>query len=172
MASEGILRAREDIAEGRWWKARDRLNGVVQALPADQEALGLLGEVYFRMGDYPAAGRCWSLTDRTDAEAVVALKAFDEYYENAGNAEKLRVIKARAPLSEYPSVAQERLSAWAKDAKTKDGQIWNPSAKDGSWIQDKTPLGIQLLLVGIAIGTVGVWMFGVVALVYLLTNGI
>ena len=52
-----LERARDDLAAGRPWKARDRLTGVLANTPADQEALELLGEIAFAAGDLPAAGR-------------------------------------------------------------------------------------------------------------------
>jgi len=36
-------------------RARDRLRGVLQNDPANQQALDLLGEVYRQMGDFPQA---------------------------------------------------------------------------------------------------------------------
>jgi hypothetical protein len=63
-----LERAREDIADGRLWKARDRLTGALRASPSHQELLDLLGEVHYRMGDLPEAGRYWLLTERTGPE--------------------------------------------------------------------------------------------------------
>lgn len=69
--SDGLERARADIDAGRLWKARDRLRGVVGARPADQDALGLLGEVHLRMGDDPEAGR-WLFVTELDDDAARA----------------------------------------------------------------------------------------------------
>ena len=46
-------RIREDIDNGRLWKARDRLQGHLATAPADQVVLDLLGSVWFVMGDLP-----------------------------------------------------------------------------------------------------------------------
>ena len=58
-------RVNADLAEGRLWKARDRLQGARRMDPTNQWILETLGEVYFRMGDLPEAGRAWFLTART-----------------------------------------------------------------------------------------------------------
>ncbi|TMD41813.1 MAG: hypothetical protein E6I88_06580 [Chloroflexi bacterium] len=52
-------RIQADLASGRLWKARDRLRGVLRSAPSNQWALEQLGDVYFRMGDLPEAGRVW-----------------------------------------------------------------------------------------------------------------
>lgn len=70
-------RIRAEIDSGTLWKARDRLQGLVRVRPGDQEVLSLLGEVHFRMGDLPSAGRCWFLTERTGPEVDQALAAME-----------------------------------------------------------------------------------------------
>jgi hypothetical protein len=89
-----IERAREGIASDRFWKARDRLQGALRADPANQEVLGLLGEVLFAMGDLPAAGRYWYLTERSGEDVNSAHAAL---IEKAGaNSDRLLVeIPAR-----------------------------------------------------------------------------
>ncbi|WP_331951098.1 DUF6584 family protein [Pengzhenrongella sp.] len=66
-----IERARADLASGQRWKARDRLAGALVA-QADDELLGLLGEVYFAMGDLPAAGAVWFGSTRQGPAAEAA----------------------------------------------------------------------------------------------------
>ncbi len=61
--SGAVERARADLAAGRAWKARDRLTGHL-ADSQDPEALELLGEVHYGMGDLPAAGAAWFGTGR------------------------------------------------------------------------------------------------------------
>ncbi len=72
-----LERARRDLAEGRAWKARDRLVGAL-AHRADDELLDLLGEVHAGMGDLPAAGAAWFATGRADEPAVAAGHAWRE----------------------------------------------------------------------------------------------
>ena len=76
----GMERVRTDIKEGRLWKARDRLHGLLQADPSNQEILGQLGEVCFRMGDLPQAGRYWYLTERSGEDVDLAALAFEERF--------------------------------------------------------------------------------------------
>jgi hypothetical protein len=76
-----IERARQDVAAGRLWKARDRLLGAAVAR-GDDEVLGLLGEVQFAMHDLPAAGAAWFATGRSDAGARRADEAWRERHGN------------------------------------------------------------------------------------------
>ena len=103
----GLNRAKEDIAQGRLWKARDRLTGLLSMYPAEQPVLHLLGEVHFMMGDLPAAGRYWVLTDRQGDDVDAALEALHERF---GEGVSLaQAIPIRAPLALYPPIVQERL---------------------------------------------------------------
>ena len=103
----GLNRAKEDIAQGRLWKARDRLTGLLSMYPAEQPVLHLLGEVLFRMGDLPAAGRYWVLTDRQGDDVDAALEALHERFGEGVSLAK--AIPIRAPLALYPPIVQERL---------------------------------------------------------------
>jgi hypothetical protein len=76
-----LERARQDVAAGRLWKARDRLLGAAVAR-GDDELLALLGEVQFAMHDLPAAGAAWFATGRSDAEARRAEEAWRERHGN------------------------------------------------------------------------------------------
>jgi hypothetical protein len=64
-----IALARADLDEGRAWKARDRLDGLLTTRQ-DDEVLDLMGEVRFAMGDLPAAGALWFVTGRDDETAA------------------------------------------------------------------------------------------------------
>lgn len=55
-------RVQDDLNAGRLWKARDRLLGARRIDPANQWVLNSLGEIYFKMGDLPAAGGVWFLS--------------------------------------------------------------------------------------------------------------
>jgi hypothetical protein len=70
-----IERAQADLAAGREWKARDRLVGAL-VVRADDELLGLLGDVYFAMGDLPGAGAVWFGSNRTGPEVDTAALAW------------------------------------------------------------------------------------------------
>lgn len=103
----GFNKAKQDVREGRLWKARDRLAGLLATFPADQKILNLLGEVHFQMADLPQAGRYWYLTDRQGPEVDAALQALAERYGSGRNL--ARAIPIRAPIDLYPSVVRERL---------------------------------------------------------------
>lgn len=103
----GLRRAKLDIDEGRLWKARDRLGGLLLQRPADQQVLSLLGEVFFRMGDYPAAGRFWFLTERKGSEVDIAMTSLRERYPNSQSLG--RAIPVRAPADAFPEGVRNRL---------------------------------------------------------------
>ena len=75
--SGAVERARADLAAGRAWKARDRLVGHL-ADRQDPEALELLGEVHYTMGDLPAAGAAWFGTGRRGKDVDEAIEAWRE----------------------------------------------------------------------------------------------
>ncbi|PRY52497.1 hypothetical protein BCF74_13326 [Knoellia remsis] len=77
--SDALSRARNDLAAGRAWKARDRLHGAL-AQRQDDELLDLLAEVHYGLGDLPAAGALWFVTGRTGTAADAAIAAWRERY--------------------------------------------------------------------------------------------
>jgi hypothetical protein len=79
--SGAVERARADLAVGRAWKARDRLTGHL-ADNLDPEALELLGEVHYDMGDMPAAGAAWFGTGRRGKDVDEAVEAWRERYND------------------------------------------------------------------------------------------
>ncbi len=156
-----IERAREDIASDRLWKARDRLQGALRADPSNQEVLGLLGEVLFAMGDLPAAGRYWYLTERSGEDVNSAHAAL---IEKAGaNSDRLLVeIPARPPLSAYPATVGTRLGDLV--ARSRESGHWDPKAarldpRPAADRLGRIVVGVMLLL------TVGVWLLGWVFIV-------
>ena len=75
-------RVRSDLAEGRLWKARDRVTGNFAGRPTDPVLLELAGQVFFQMGDLPRAGAYWFLTDKDGPEVEAALVALKERHGN------------------------------------------------------------------------------------------
>lgn len=71
-----IERARSDIEEGMLWRARNRLEGFVGSQGYHREVVELLGEVCYRMGDYPAAGRFWFFTQADSDAKHLAIETF------------------------------------------------------------------------------------------------
>lgn len=98
----------KEIEKGRLWKARDRLLGLFSTYPTSTDVLELLGEVFYKMGDMPQAGRYWYLTECSDEMAVVALRAF---VERCGNdpCVMLRQLPIRQHLDKYGPIVFKRL---------------------------------------------------------------
>ena len=118
-------RVREDVDAGRLWKARDRLQGCLLAEPANQDVLDMLGAVWFAMGDLPAAGRHWWLTERDDEKAATARAAFYERFGHRAH-EVLRALPRPAKPEHYPVSVRGRLEELVTAAKA-DGHGWHPS---------------------------------------------
>lgn len=76
------MRARADLAAGRVWKARNRLNGVL-ANRQDHEVLDLLATVHYEMHDLPAAGALWFVVGRDDDVAQRSISAWSEQHPKA-----------------------------------------------------------------------------------------
>ncbi|MET0999596.1 MAG: DUF6584 family protein [Marmoricola sp.] len=76
-----IARARADLAAGRAWQARDRLNGLL-AHRQDAEVLDLLATVHYEMHDLPAAGALWFVTGRDDEMAHASVAAWRDRHGN------------------------------------------------------------------------------------------
>jgi hypothetical protein len=121
------MRVKEELDNGRLWKARDRLLGKLADQPANQDLLGLLGDVYFAMGDLPQAGRYWWLTDRDDDRADAAAKAF---YERFGTRELdvLRALPRPTIADAYSASVRARYEALMTAARD-SGQYWKPPGK-------------------------------------------
>jgi hypothetical protein len=168
-------RAREDISAGRLWKARDRLAVAVRERPADQELLELLGEVYFRMGDLPAAGRFWLPTARTGPEIDAALAAFEERWGSSPG-EMLKLVPLCGDVDDYPESARPRLQALGERGG-RAGLEWQqrernrPNWGDVEELED-TGVGVGgwLALALLAVLGPGLWLLGIAAGVYLLVE--
>jgi hypothetical protein len=161
---KALERARADVEAGAPWKARDRLQGLVRLWPADQQVLGMLGEVLFTMGDLPAAGRCWYLTERTGADVDAATAAM-EHRHGRGALELTRVLSVVAPIHAYPPSVQVRLFALQDELKAR-GIKWSPPFSRPPRPRVPPPKLRRRDVVTITIGVVllalvvGVWMVG------------
>jgi hypothetical protein len=118
------MRVKDELDRGRLWKARDRLLGKLADEPANHDLLGLMGDVYFAMGDLPQAGRYWWLTDRDDERANAAAAAF---YERFGTHEidVLRALPRPTIADAYPPAVRARYEALV-DAVREGGLEWKP----------------------------------------------
>lgn len=71
-----VDRAQQDIQKEELWRARERLEGYVGSSGYNREVVELLGEVCYRMGDQPAAGRYWFFTLANTPEKQAAIETF------------------------------------------------------------------------------------------------
>ena len=165
-----VERARKDIEAGRLWKARDRLVVVVGEGSASQEVLETLGEVYFAMGDQPAAGRFWFLTERGRSDMEEAMASFEERWgSNLG--EKLKVVPFNGSAADYPPAARERLLSLEEQAR-RGGLEW-PRAKvveERESSDDPMGLVAWMMVVLLVVVGPGLWLLGIAAALYLLTG--
>jgi hypothetical protein len=164
-----------DLDAGRLWKARDRLSGAIGSRPHDAELLDVLGEVYFRMGDLPAAGKAWLLSGRAGRQTDQALAAYAERTPHA--IDRLRQLGARPPLERYPDAAQRHIEALRAQAR-REGHEWAPPGTPGepTWSREVTSEGnpwyIGLLIAVLVIVTVVPWLVGVSVAIWLLVRTI
>jgi hypothetical protein len=100
--------------------ARDRLESYVAVGSTDVEALDLLGEILFEMGDLPRAARYWMLTPRNDDQFDQAMAALRERYPRARV--RLDYLPLRGPIESYSEVARRRIEGLAAEAKREDGR--------------------------------------------------
>jgi hypothetical protein len=164
-----LERARAEIAAGRLWKARERLVGVIRFDRYDQKVLELLGDVHFSMGDLPAAGRLWFLTERSGNEVESAHAALQERYGN-DPALILESIPFGGDLERYPALVRSRLDELVMQAG-KRGQRLLKARRRGRDRHRGRDSGRTLGdAVGCLMGVVllGVWVLGFIELFLLL----
>lgn len=133
--SEALDRARADLAAGRVWRARDRLNGLLTHRQ-DDEVLELLAHVHVEMGDLPAAGALFYVLRRGEAGTATpderaAIEAWRQRFGNEdarwrsvpapvrlARADDLQELRA---LGRGPAGAQRDLPA--PDAPVRSGVV-------------------------------------------------
>lgn len=150
--------ARRDVANGRAWKAMDRLNGLL-TVRVDDEVLDAMARVAFDMGDHPCAGGLWWVLGRDDEDARVAIAAWRERHGNA--AAQFRSLP-RQVRDVYPSAAQSLRGA-AEGSKQPIAPAADERRGLSGFFEDlgfaATLLGfVALALVGL--GTVMRWIWG------------
>ena len=122
--SDRLARARREMEAGRLQKARRRLEKMLAEAPSDQDVLELLGEVNYALGDHPAAGLAWFLTERTGADVDMAIAAARAATGNSPFALAAR-LQLGGPVEEFPPLARERLKSLQRDV-WKSGRAWEP----------------------------------------------
>lgn len=143
-----LERARRDLAEGRPWEARRRLEGFVGSKGYDRDVLELLGDVCWRMHDVPAAGRFWFFCPTDSDVKRTAIEIFVR--EAKGRPESVVSRLPRklrdARLDRYPIEVQDRLRAlgvrWPADRKPATG---SPAQRRGSPARDYLAFGALTL---------------------------
>lgn len=139
--------------------------------PRSTDILEMLGEVCFRMGDWPEAGRYWFLTERTDKDAQLAFRAFRERYGKSSR-EMLRCLPIRMPLNMYGPIARDRAEAlieqcekpqpWHREVTDRQEQHYpsghRQAAPDSAVWRDRL---VQGALIGVLVGP---WMAGLFTL--------
>ena len=161
-------RARHDVESGRLWKARDRLNGYIGIGSSTKrerdDAIELLADVYFAMGDLPQAGKLWYLTDRDDEQARVAIEAWRARCGNQPG------VMARSLVSHVPStrLARDRYRELRQQAGSEGrrrDEEWNEVPRTiGDRIWTSVILGTVLVL------SVGVWIVGIISIIWFLAR--
>ena len=106
-----------------------RLESFVSQQASHQEALELLGEVLFQMGDLPRAGRYWFMTARDDERARLAFDALRSIYPQPELL--LAALRLREEPVGYPPTAVERFEALRAAAAAR-GFRWRPLPDRGS----------------------------------------
>jgi len=157
----GVTRALRDIESGRLWKARDRLHGVIASNKSDQEALDLLGQAYFDMGDLPQAGRYWYLTTRNDERSKLANQAFEERFGMSALS-RADSIRFRGPIRDYPEEVGSRLTDLEKQVKT---EVRRTSHRTTHARRPVEVVRDFLVVTLIVVLTVGVWLAGLIAII-------
>lgn len=139
-----LERSRADVERGEPWLARDRLLGALRTQPANQDVLTLLGEVYTELGDLPAAGACWFLTDRSeDGPAGEAMAALRNRYRNPialADSLPLKQDPAR-----YPPAARRRI-ADLKDQLAANGLEWDPPGRPRPGFPQRERFAVALIV--------------------------
>lgn len=163
-----LERARAEISSGRLWKARDRLTGALRGDPYDQAVLELLGEVYFEMGELPAAGSSWILTERSGEDYELAMSALLERHSSDPVA-LLRTIPVGCDLERYPLASRERIIPLLERARERGYELHKGHLVRASAASSlPTPWGKLKLRIGCSVAllfTVGIWLVGLVVLV-------
>lgn len=166
MAEAGaIRRARNDIAEGELWRARDRLISYVRQRPDDEVAVDLLGSVFHQMGDTPNAGRYWMLANRSDDAAERARGVFLAPFADQPDA-LIRALPRMAGPDAYPSVVRRRfvaagISDWPTVTRRRDSD----RTAGAHEFRRRDNVAAALVIGCLLVGTVGVWIVGVIYLV-------
>lgn len=129
MSKETVIeRVEQDIVQGEYGKARDRLNGLIHIYPNDVWLRGRLAEIWWKL-HYPAmAGRYWYLEENRTDEVREAVEAFEKSCQRSPS-EMWRLIKFRGDPDALPPFARQRILDLIAECKTRYGDY--PVLKEG-----------------------------------------
>ncbi|MDQ1681873.1 MAG: hypothetical protein QOH99_414 [Frankiaceae bacterium] len=169
---DALGKAREDLAAGRPWVARDRAAGLLAHRQGDPEVLEVLGDAWAALGDDVRAGRYWFLTGRDDPAAIQAVDAFVASHPDA--AEAARVVGV-LPGVGYAPAAVARISALRSRVEAAGGE-WTPGRKPARSPAPTPAAGRgkvrrRLMAAVVFFLTIGVWSIGVAAIIRWFTVG-
>jgi hypothetical protein len=108
-----VERALQDIDRNELWRARERLEGYIGSTGYDRDVVELLGDVCYRMGDHPNAGRYWFFTPADSSQKQSAIETF---VRRCGGAPRMvysnlpRTLRDRRP-TQYPPEVRHRLDS-------------------------------------------------------------
>ena len=143
-----------------------RLESFVSQHPDHQQALELLGEVLYAMGDLPRAGRYWFMTARDDADATRALGALRTRYPRPE--QLLAALRVREEPDGYPPIAVDRFHSLRAQAAAR-GFRWAPTPDRKAVVleQPRSHWWTPIVLGAIVLLVVAVIVAGVISLVEL-----
>ena len=109
------------------------------------------------MGDLPAAGRYWFLTERQgDDVAAATVAMYERYGRDAASVR--RALPLQRPLTAYPPTIQQRVV----ELERASGREWSDRGR-GAAFRSESLVGRTLVPAIIIALTVGVWCVGVIA---------
>lgn len=163
--TDALARARADLENGRAWKARDRLTGLL-AHRQDPDVLELLATVHQEMQDLPAAGALWFVTGRDDDLARSSIEAWRERYRSD------EALWHSIPAPIRREVRAPDLGSLRQAAMSEAGRFARPrphptEEHDEAWWEPVVFGGLALAFVvgfvatlGIGLWTLGRWVLG------------
>lgn len=170
-----MQRARADLLRGEPWLARDRLLGALRHKPIDQDVLRGLAEVQQELGDLPAAGACWFLTDadESDPAAGPGLTALRARYRTATGL--AHAVPVRGRIIDYPTAARIRILDLQAEL-TGQGWTWTPPARPQppprprrhTLLHDAADASMGLLggtvAIALVVGNLTIYVIGMIAI--------
>lgn len=155
--SDALDRARSDLAAGRAWRARDRLNGLLTHRQ-DDEVLELLARVHVEMGDLPAAGTLLYVLRRGDAGTATPDEraAMEAWRQRFGSEDaRWRSIPAPVRVARADDLEELRASGRGPAGAERDLPAPDPPVRSGVVAVAGCLLVLLVALVAIALLAVG-----------------